>query len=104
MDFPKLGKDSLQMRSSVDSKPLLQIDLQEIGTEEEDEDIMETYLRNAGGSGLPETEMVDDVQISPRNYKRVVSPEEDDFDCDAEAVVIGGGGGFGPTTHTISNA
>jgi hypothetical protein len=48
--------------------------------------------------------MVDDVQISPRNYKRVVSPEEDDFDCDAEAVVIGGGGGFGPTTHQISNA
>ena len=67
--------------------------------EEEDEDIMDTYLRNAGGSGQPEFEMVDDVQISPKNYQRVLSPDEDDFDCDAEAVVIGGGGGFGPTTH-----
>lgn len=64
---------------------------------------METYLR-IGGSGLPELEMVDDVQISPRNYQRVVSPDDDDYDCDAEAVVIGGGGGFGPTVHHINNA
>jgi hypothetical protein len=64
---------------------------------------MDTYLR-IGGSGLPELEMVDDVQISPRNYQRVVSPDDDDYDCDAEAVVIGGGGGFGPTIHHINNA
>jgi hypothetical protein len=64
---------------------------------------MDTYLR-IGGSGLPELEMVDDVQISPRNYQRVVSPDDDNYDCDAEAVVIGGGGGFGPTIHHINNA
>ena len=47
--------------------------------------------------------MVDDVHISPKNYKRVVSPDEDDFDCDSEAVVIGGGGGFGPTIHQTNS-
>ena len=48
--------------------------------------------------------MVDDVHISPRKYNNggLASPEEDDFDCDADPVV-NGGGGFGLTTHHPTN-
>ena len=51
-------------------------------------------MRNGGGSGQPECEMVDDV-ILPAKFKRTVSPDDDDLDCDAD-VVVNGGGGFAP--------